>query len=619
VDRFFGESPRAGILIVPRPRSTLMVMTHRATRLPLRPLSLVLLGAVSAAGALFATSDVGPGWLATLLFLVAGTVVAALPVRLPGSTISLLPAVLIPAWLTFGPVPTTAIAVAAVLFGNVFRRGALLSAILEAALALAGVFVGDLATIAGAAIGTPPITLPERAIVAALFAVGEWLGELLIATLASRGGLGADLRTLPHANLLANLLFVSPAIILADVLATRGVLLFVLLLVVLIVALALIALYLSAETERSGAAGERERLQSIVAQVPDGIVAVRSDLSIDWLNETAGRLTGWDPEDAAGHSCAEILRAEESEGGTVDHGRAFLEAARTGQAVHLRAALRARDGTPRPVIISYTSMTSATNELEIGVAAVREVPEDSRDSQMAVLGHELRSPLTAILGYTGLMMRAAPGSLDAEHQAEFIGRIAASSDYMLRLVNNLLDLRRMESGAEQLQPTLLQIDRVLQVVMALARLRASEKQIETTLTIEPDLPPLTTDELLLRRIVDNLLSNAIKYTPAGGTVRLSAAARNQGIEIAVTDSGIGLTDDEQEKLFERFFRSNRPEARKERGTGLGLALVRESVRRLGGDIRVTSHVGVGSTFTVWIPPLDRVNDSAAPPPIASLT
>ncbi|HET6194563.1 MAG TPA: ATP-binding protein [Acetobacteraceae bacterium] len=563
-------------------------------------------------------STTDSGWPVGVLFLVAGVVLAALPVRLPGSAVSLLPAVLIPAWLTFGPVPTAVLAVAAVLLGNVFGGQALLPSILEAAMALAGVFVGDLATIAGPYIGTPPFGLPERTIIAALFAVGGWFGEFAIAKIAGRGDLVADVRALPRANLIANLLFVSPATILADVLATRGILLFVLLLVVLIVALALIALYLSAETDRRGAAGERERLQSIVSQVPDGILAVRSDLTVDWLNETAGRLTGWDPEEAAGRPILDIMQAQDTDGTIVDHRQSFLQAARTGQAVHMRANLRARDGAPHSVIISYTSMPSATNGLEIGVAAVREVPEDARDTQVMALGHELRSPLTAILGYTGLMMRAAPGSLDAEHQAEFIGRIAASSDYMLRLVNNLLDLRRMESGAEQLQPTLLQIDRVLQVVMALARLRASEKQLETSVSIEPGLPPLMTDELLLRRTVDNLLSNAIKYTPSGGTIRLSAAARNNGIEIAITDSGIGLTDEEQAKLFERFFRSNRPEARKERGTGLGLALVQESVRRLGGEVKVRSQVGVGSTFTVWIPPLDRVLDVDAAPSAASI-
>src|SRR5262249_15145024 len=159
-----------------------------------------------------------------------------------------------------------------------------------------------------------------------------------------------------------------------------------------------------------------------------------------------------------------------------------------------------------------------------------------REIQMAALGHELRSPLTAILGYTGLMMRAAPGSLDAEHQAEFIGRIAASSDYMLRLGNNLLDLRRMEAGTAPLQPSPLQIDRGLQVVVALARPQATEKQLTTNLTVEPGLPPLVTDELLVRRTIDNLLSNAIKYTPRGGTIRVSATRRDRGVEIAVADT-----------------------------------------------------------------------------------
>jgi signal transduction histidine kinase len=246
------------------------------------------------------------------------------------------------------------------------------------------------------------------------------------------------------------------------------------------------------------------------------------------------------------------------------------------------------------------------------VAAVREIDEDDRDSQIADLGHELRSPLTAILGYTGLMLGAAPGSLDAERQAEFLARIAASGDYMLRLVNNLLDLRRMESGAEMLQPAPLHVDRILQLVVAMMRPRASEKKIATSLEVEPGLSPLLTDELLLRRIVDNLLSNAIKYTPAGGSVKASARKRGDAVEITVADTGIGLSEDEQRLLFQRFFRSSRPEARQERGTGLGMALVQESLRRLGGQIRVSSRVGVGTTFTITIPPLAPVEGPPSP-------
>jgi len=193
------------------------------------------------------------------------------------------------------------------------------------------------------------------------------------------------------------------------------------------------------------------------------------------------------------------------------------------------------------------------------------------------------------------------GSIDATRQAEFASRIMSSGDYMLRLVNNLLDLRRMESGADRIEAEPLQLDVILRTTFGMMMPRASEKEMALSLDVAPDLPPLVSDELLVRRVLDNLISNAIKYTPAGGLVRVTAAPEGAGIAIAVTDSGIGLTEDEQAHLFERFFRSGRPEARQERGTGLGLSLVREAARRLGGEVRVTSAVGVGSTFTFWIP------------------
>jgi signal transduction histidine kinase len=130
--------------------------------------------------------------------------------------------------------------------------------------------------------------------------------------------------------------------------------------------------------------------------------------------------------------------------------------------------------------------------------------------------------------------------------------------------------------------------------------------------VQPELRPVLTDELIVRRIVDNLLSNAIKYTPAGGSVRVTAKQRADNVEVAVIDTGIGLTEEEQQMLFQRFFRSSRPEARQERGTGLGLALVQESIRRIGGQISVKSRIGEGSTFTVSIPPLAPTEGAQRP-------
>jgi PAS domain S-box-containing protein len=575
---------------------------------------LVLLGFVVACAALYLdeTSGASSGWLTVLLYLSAGVALASLPVRLPGSAISLLPAVLLPAWLSCGVATASAIAVSAVLLAGAITRGTIPMTLLGAAMALTGVFVGDLTGWAVLTL-TPPLEgLMETAAASVAFALGVWAGELVIARVAERGGFGQEVRAVPGASLVANLLLAFPGAVLAEVLATRGATLFALFLVVLVVALGLIALYLTADAERRGAAGERQRLESIVSQVPDGIFAVRPDLTLEWLNDTASRLTGWDPEQAAGRIATDVVQARRPDGSLVDHHEAFMRAASTGKAVHEAATLKDRKGQERSVIISYTSLTGTMDGFEVGVAAVRELNEDSRDSQIADLGHELRSPLTAILGYTGLMLGAAPGSLDAERQAEFLARIAASGDYMLRLVNNLLDLRRMESGVEQLQPSTIHVDRILQLVVAMARPRATEKQIELTLEIEPGLRPVLTDELLVRRIIDNLLSNAIKYTPTGGSVRILARQRADNIQVAVTDTGIGLTEEEQSLLFQRFFRSSRPEARQERGTGLGMALVQESIRRLGGQVDVTSKVGEGSTFTVSIPPLAPTEGTAPP-------
>ena len=593
-----------------------MLAVRRARLISARPLGLTILGALVTVAAVLVdeASGAGCGWPTVLLYVAAGAALASLPVRLPGGSISLFPAVLLPAWLSCGMPVTSTMVVAAVLLASTFVRADTLTTLLAGAAALAGVFVGDLFGWAALSIAPLPGIVPASLVASIAFAIGVWVGELTITRLAVAGGFAGEARSLAGASLIANLLLVFPGTILAEVLMTRGVTLFALLLVVLVVALGLIALYLSAETARSGAAGERQRLESIVSQVPDGIFAVRPDLTLEWLNDTASRLTGWDPEQAAGQPANEIVQAQRPDGTTVDHHEAFMKAASTGKAVHEAATLKARDGQERSVFISYTSLTDSPTGFEVGVAAVREIAEDNRDAQIADLGHELRSPLTAILGYTGLMLGAAPGSLDAERQAEFISRIAASGDYMLRLVNNLLDLRRMESGVEQLQPAPIHVDRILQLVVAMARPRASEKQISITLEIQPELRPVLTDELIVRRIVDNLLSNAIKYTPSGGAVRVTAKQRADTVEVAVADNGIGLTEEEQQMLFQRFFRSSRPEARQERGTGLGLALVQESIRRVGGQITVTSEVGKGSTFTVSIPPLAPTEGPQRPAP-----
>ena len=252
------------------------------------------------------------------------------------------------------------------------------------------------------------------------------------------------------------------------------------------------------------------------------------------------------------------------------------------------------------------------------------IPPDVLEERALELTHELRSPLTAILGYAGLLARETGGSgrareaatLDRGREEGYVASITASSNYMLRLVNNILDLQRLESGTQVLQPRPIQLGQFLEEAMAGVRPHADEKNVRTFVEVEPGLPALVTDELLLRRALDNLLSNAVKYTRAGDSVRLRASREGTGVAIAVADTGIGLTREERDRLFERFFRGRRSEARVERGTGLGLTIVREAARMLHGEVRVESMLGEGSTFTLWLPislPLPVGEEGDAPP------
>jgi signal transduction histidine kinase len=187
---------------------------------------------------------------------------------------------------------------------------------------------------------------------------------------------------------------------------------------------------------------------------------------------------------------------------------------------------------------------------------------------------------------------------------------------MLRLVNNILDLQRLEADNQPLQLRPVELEQFLCEVLEGVEPLAEEKGVRTRLNLEPGLPPLVTNELLLRRSVDNLLSNAVKYTRPGDAIQLAAAREGTGITIAVADTGIGLTREERDRLFERFFRGRRSETRVQRGTGLGLAIVREVVRKLNGEVRVESELGKGSTFTLWLP-LRETEDPAEPASSAS--
>jgi PAS domain S-box-containing protein len=216
---------------------------------------------------------------------------------------------------------------------------------------------------------------------------------------------------------------------------------------------------------------------------------------------------------------------------------------------------------------------------------------------VSTVSHDLRAPLTLMRGY-GTMLTMM-GSLN-DQQKDFVRKILDSVDQMASLVDNLLDLGRIEAGLGlSLEPV--EIGRVLGEVADSYRPQAVNRQI--TLVVEPaeGLEAIEADATLLRQAIANLVDNALKYTPQKGLVRLRASQEEGVQRIVIEDNGLGIAPTDQARLFEKFYRARRPEALKEKGAGLGLAIVKSIVEQHGGRVHVESRLGMGSTFTLELP------------------
>jgi signal transduction histidine kinase len=217
---------------------------------------------------------------------------------------------------------------------------------------------------------------------------------------------------------------------------------------------------------------------------------------------------------------------------------------------------------------------------------------------LATMSHELRTPLNSILGFSEVLLSSEQLS---EKQQRWVRNIQSSGDRLLNLINDILDLAKIEAGKMQVKLQEFSIYDVCEGLLAMFRPLAEKKNVELRGQLEPGLPPLRQDAVKLQQILSNLLSNAIKFTPEGGRVLLQVEAGPQCVIIKVIDSGVGIAADEQELVFEKFRQGGTPLTREHTGTGLGLSIVRELSKLLGGEVSLHSELGRGSTFTVRLP------------------
>ncbi|MEM8638731.1 MAG: ATP-binding protein [Cyanobacteria bacterium P01_G01_bin.54] len=225
-----------------------------------------------------------------------------------------------------------------------------------------------------------------------------------------------------------------------------------------------------------------------------------------------------------------------------------------------------------------------------------------KDEFLANMSHELRTPLNAVLGLSQALLQEVYGPL-TERQQISLERILKSGEHLLSLINDILDLAKIESGKESLQRVPLPVSMLCQSCVDLVRRLAEDKEIQIKMQIEVEPDLFEVDERRMRQVLLNLLNNAIKFTPDGGKITLTANGdrTEQILRLAVQDTGIGIAEADMPKLFESFVQIESSLSRRYDGTGLGLALVRRLVELHGGSIAVESEVGVGSCFTVALP------------------
>ncbi len=219
---------------------------------------------------------------------------------------------------------------------------------------------------------------------------------------------------------------------------------------------------------------------------------------------------------------------------------------------------------------------------------------------VSMVSHELRTPLTSIKGYVDLLLEDGPGQLEPE-QIEFLDIVKNNADRLIALINNLLDVSRIEAGKVELERTSVDMTRLIQGVAASLRPQFKEKRQRFEVELEDPLPPAHGEADRIIQIVTNLLSNAHKYTPVGGLIRVAAAVDRGWLRIDVHDTGIGLSPEEQSQIFTRFFRARNRLTQDVGGTGLGLAITHTLVQMHGGQIVLSSTPGEGSTFRFTLP------------------
>jgi PAS domain S-box-containing protein len=366
-----------------------------------------------------------------------------------------------------------------------------------------------------------------------------------------------------------------------------------------------------------------QKFCGLLESAPDAMVIVNCEGKIVRVNSQAVTLFGWKREELLDRE-VEMLVPELF--GKVHPGhRAGFSTTSTPRAMGLGLALYGlrKDGRQFPVEISFRRLeteeglffSSAIRDVTDRKRAERALQEKNAELERAILAknrflanmsHELRTPLNGIIGFTEFLIGEKPGPLQPK-QKEYLNDVLSSSHHLLTLINDVLDLAKVEAGKMELHPEPFLIREALEEATAVVKTMADLKQIGLTVTVDAGLQMATLDQQKFKQVLYNLLSNAVKFTDQGGNVEVCAKRLDERhFEVQVRDTGIGIKPEDLGRLFTEFERLDSGTARRFEGTGLGLALTKKIVELQGGHIRVEAEPGKGSVFTATLPSMTEL-------------
>jgi signal transduction histidine kinase len=357
---------------------------------------------------------------------------------------------------------------------------------------------------------------------------------------------------------------------------------------------------------------DRKRLGAVLQHSADGVMILDAQGHIMSLNRALERMTGWRSEDAAGLDQSEVIVWKKLENGDLTAALAAgwpfkPDSRRDADApdtLYVEGDLLRRDGLTQGIAIVYSPLLTTDGRLSNIVANVRDITNFRQAQEMqnvfiSTISHELKTPVALIKGHAATLRREDV-EWDDEIVREYSTVIEEEADRLTVLIENLLTTSKIQAQ-RTLELNLYDVHLGELAERAVERFRTQTSKHEFRLNFPAGFPVIQGDEQRLRQVLDNLLSNAIKYSPEGGIIEVGGTAEPGSVTVYVRDQGVGMTEQDQERVFERFYRVDGALSRRTQGTGLGLFLARSIVEAHGGSMRVESRPGEGSTFYVTLP------------------